>query len=386
MIRLHVFAKLVDENDKPIPSRTVSLQFFELARANWRTLANLRTNSAGNVAHLRNFSSPSMSPMLRLIEGGAPAIRVLALGGIVRYDTASRTLFVDFGTVERLDDQAFALTSGISQLARQKHTIAGAPNRPNFSNALAMRMVTASQPAMTVTATSSAAARPAPTAAESAQVKALNTQVATFTVREATLNRQIQLKEDAIRQKNTQIQTLETRAAEEKRLRTAAEARESALQAQLGKQVTVDALTSNFGAQVKSAQDQMRASATPYRMGKVEIQLKALVGDQGRALTLPDAGDLSKPGAGGALADVRVELLPDEPARGDGLAGAVPDVGQLTESAARRVLQAAGFRMEVAYTSVGAAAGVVGQAVKQSPARGASHEKGKPVLVVFARE
>lgn len=400
MQKLHVFATLVDENDRPLSNRAVSLQFFNIATGNWRALATLRSNTRGQIAHLRNFSSPSSAPMIRLTEPGAPAVRVLALGGIARYDKSSKTLFVDFGTIERLDDQAFVQTSLISQLARQRHTVAGAPNRPSFSNALAMRVVTSSQPVAPAvmaratvapavatgarpTATAEVVARPTVDSAE--QIKVLNAHIATFGAREISLNRQIQVKDDAIRQKETRIQTLETQSAEEKRLRLAAEGREATLQTQLGKQVSVNELTSNIGQQVKSAQDQMSASATPYRMGKVEVNLKALVGDQGRKLTLPDAADLSKAGTGAALADVHLEFLPEQRASAEGLAGVVPDVSDLTESAARRLLRAAGLGMEAAYTSVGPdAAGLIGRAVKQSPAQGSALERGRSVLVVFA--
>lgn len=426
MQRYQVHFKLVDENDKPVSGHRVTVQHFMVSTGRWHSGGTMATNAQGEATRTTNFASNGGAPMLRLVESGSPT-RVLSHGGIVSFDKTSKLLTVDFGTIERLDDQAFQVSGTEAATRNIKETVAGAPNRPNISIAMMSRVVAANPQTMAVMRADTARVAQ-PTAAATIdpdQLKLLNTRILAFETREADLNRQILLKDSTIREKESQLSLsanqlnslrelvqkreqekaeIETRLTREKAIeiqrverekaaelaaaaaaKKAAEDRAAALGRQVEKQVQVDDLTANIGLQVQAAQAKMSAAQTPLRMGRVEINLKALVQNQGKSVTLPDAADIADASVGGRLADLKLEFLPEPSADPDAGKATVPDLSDLTETAARRVLQAAGLRMESAYGTPKGGNIASGQAFKQTPAKNTVIAKGQAVMVVFAR-
>lgn len=156
------------------------------------------------------------------------------------------------------------------------------------------------------------------------------------------------------------------------------------LRDQLDGEVEVESLYANVGRQLQQASRHLRDDGIPYRLGKVSLKVKALVGNGGNRLFMPNLADFPRV-AEGALADMTFEFHPTEDAAVDA-AVAVPDFSGLTETAARRLAQAAGLRLEPAHEDARERRDVgAGQAFKQTPSKGASVPRDSTVLVVFAQ-
>lgn len=142
--------------------------------------------------------------------------------------------------------------------------------------------------------------------------------------------------------------------------------------------VPVTDFTTSLGEQLHDAQTALKTRS--FSIAAVSINARGVLSDGGRKITLPDKADDR------AVSDIRVNFVPDAVAGGDDVLK-VPDVGQLTEGAARRVLASVGLVLEaiIGPRSLNSAV-APGQAMLQSPVPGTPVQRGARILVTFAAE
>ena len=144
--------------------------------------------------------------------------------------------------------------------------------------------------------------------------------------------------------------------------------------------VPIANFATSIGTDLHSAQATLASRA--FSIGRIEVNARGLLGNDG-TLQLQDQGstvDAAK------LSDVKLEFRPDA-GSGATLGVTVPDVAQLTETAARRVLASVGLQMQASYGPPGLAPdSVAGQTMLQTPRAGETVPRGARVLVVFASD
>ena len=145
--------------------------------------------------------------------------------------------------------------------------------------------------------------------------------------------------------------------------------------------VGVSEFTSMVGAQIGGAQTALKA--TGFSLGQVSLTARILVSPDTK-INFPNKVELKDIPAG-ALSDLVLQFNPDrQPTNEASLL--VPDLQQLTEGAARRVLVSLGLVLDASYGSRDLQPDVAeGQAMLQSPTAGAVVARGGRVLVIFAR-
>lgn len=142
--------------------------------------------------------------------------------------------------------------------------------------------------------------------------------------------------------------------------------------------VAVTDFTTSLGEQLHDAQNALKTRS--FSIAAVSINARGVLSEGGRKITLPDKADDR------AVSDIRVNFVPDA-SPGGGEALAVPDVGQLTEGAARRVLASVGLVLEAITGPRSLNSGAApGQAMLQSPVPGTPVQRGARILVTFAAE
>jgi hypothetical protein len=152
---------------------------------------------------------------------------------------------------------------------------------------------------------------------------------------------------------------------------------------QADEKVKIDAFATSLGTGIGRAQTELQRMG--FQIGRVAVTARAFVDEKGESLQFPNRAD-SADVAAAPVTDISIAFQPTTaPEAADGKV-AVPDVNQLTESAARRVLASIGLQLEATYGPPNLRPGSVeGQAMLQTPAAGVYVERGVIVLVVFAR-
>ena len=197
------------------------------------------------------------------------------------------------------------------------------------------------------------------------------------------LQHDLRLREDQIASLRDQLGELELDRDKHREELAGARDEVEKLRDQVGGEVEVESLYVNIGRQLRQARQHLADDGIPYRLGKVSLSVKTLVGDGGNKLFMPNLADFPRIAAG-ALADMTFEFQPT----GDDEAGTtvvVPDFSGLTETAARRLANAQGLRLEMAQEARGDRDVGVGQAFKQTPSINERVPAGGTVLVVFAQ-
>ena len=197
------------------------------------------------------------------------------------------------------------------------------------------------------------------------------------------LQHDLRLREDQIASLRDQLGELELDRDKHREELAGARDEVEKLRDQVGGEVEVESLYVNIGRQLRQARQHLADDGIPYRLGKVSLSVKTLVGDGGNKLFMPNLADFPRIAAG-ALADMTFEFQPT----GDDEAGTtvvVPDFSGLTETAARRLANAQGLRLEMAQEARGDRDVGVGQAFKQTPSKKERVPAGGTVLVVFAQ-
>lgn len=367
-------ARILNDGDKPVVGVAFSLETFVLKSNRWIRLGSAKTIGNGNwqVTVNRNVPREMHAPMLRLVEAGAPAPRVLAQHTYLKYDTASQLLTVDFGVVLRLDKETFKLTAASPQFSRNKYFIAANADQPNeVMVRMAARMNLSS-------AGGTGAVRLANTGNQAG-------------IKEAELKTSLDEKERLLSSKTIELnqaklqineisKSLQQRIKEVEHLRKQQENQQN--NSGEGKATPLSAIATNIGTEIDSANKTLKSRNLPYQFGKIDLSIKGAVAEDGQSITLARISDVAK---AKAFSNVNMELLPVLPPVNLKDAVTVPDIRGLTESVVRRFLNSAGLKLEVVSKSMGQSSKVpVGQSIQQSPKAGAQAVRNDTVLVVFS--
>ncbi|MFT4252394.1 MAG: hypothetical protein QM608_07910, partial [Caulobacter sp.] len=144
--------------------------------------------------------------------------------------------------------------------------------------------------------------------------------------------------------------------------------------------VAVTDLATTMASQLDDAQVTLKPRG--FSLGAIQVNAKVLLQDAG-AVQLIDA-DTAKDLKQDVLSDVKFQFIPEKPV-GEGDGPRAPDVLQLTESAARRVLTSVGLVLEASVGPRALNPAVApGQAMVQSPTAGSAVARGARVMVIFA--
>lgn len=352
---LRWYARLVDAKGAAQVGMAVELQAFDRTAGGWVTLGATTTSPTGLVrarAALQN-DSPILAPALRLVEKGAAV--VLSASPRLAVAEGGAALVADFGELTHLPEPL--------RFVPPRGTKARVPDDPFVVGALV--------------GPAAAAAEVADTAAAQ---KALREQVqaeVTHTYEERLLKAQ-QDQSAAQAMADRHAAELQVAKAEIERLVKLPPGAAIAV----GGPVKMSEFASVIGNEIGSAQQALKSSG--YALGAISLTAKTLVENDGsvRFLGKDDLKGLS----GRALSDLVLQFRPDDNA-GAASALRVPDVRQLTESAARRILASVGLVLEAHLGSRDIEpASAPGQAMLQSPAAGQPAVPGARVLVVFAQE
>lgn len=438
------YARIVDAKVAPVSGLKVALEVFNLDVAAWESEQVLATDAAGKLGGRAELAVDVLpyAPAIRLVEAGTTAV----LASTPQVSRAGRppVLNVDFGEITRLppaqrvepvataarklDTGAFTIAGVSSPLTR------GAPSAATLGAAAAARTpVGGVQSKIEVTlgvgrdlATELADSKSAvlerdgqirklqdqlsemaALRAENARLKASTAddlaRIKTDVTAEVTKAYAAQLVErermiaerdtalaaraqDAVRldaelqQANRQVSSL---TAELERLREAAGRgpAPAAPQAAPTRSVAMDAFATRIGEDLHSAQASLAKSS--FSIGRIQVNAKGFLGSNDDGATFEPAGKGAAEDAD-RLSDVQIEFHPD--AKDDAKLGIqVPDVVQLTESAARRVLASVGLQLQASLGPRSLSPdSVAGQAMVQTPRAGETAARGARVLVIFA--
>jgi hypothetical protein len=396
MRKLYVTARIVNDDGKPAKGVNVTVQYYGLSASRWLNLSSGRTDGQGQFKASRGLAANVRggAPSLRLIENGNPAPRVLAQQARYSYSPNEQLLRVDFGVIERLGDTAFELRQNNTDLAGE-HQVAGLPKRKALTTAVLVRHL--DPPALGRfnvvgggAATGEAAV--AETVLEGPALQAFNAELIRHAAVESQLKSRLSDRESTLSALRGQLEEqaqqvtrtrdeLQAVTTERDRLREVNERYTE----QLTRRVPVESVAANIGVGIDRANRELQEGKRPYRFGRVEVNLKGAVSDDGESMTLLNLADLERLKGVVAVPGVSFELLPDAGASGETGQVSVPDLAALTETAARQALARQGLVLEPVYRSVPADASVaVGQAMQQSPKWNTLVPRGSRVLVVFA--
>ncbi|QMW22856.1 PASTA domain-containing protein [Sandaracinobacteroides saxicola] len=358
------FARLLDGDAKPVSAVKVEVQLFDLAGGAWTAFGGAESDGDGRLRGKGEIADDSVAvaPAMRLVEAGTTTV-LSATPGITR--SARGLLNVDFGELTRLPPEThFTLARAAGRFGgRDRFTIGG----------VARGVTVAGGTAASDTATSETGASDSGGDDRIAAANLLAAREAVLASRERLL---------AERERTF---TTVRGAADAASAATAPGLATAATAAALGGDggvVGMRDLAIGLGTQLDDAQVALKSRG--FSLGAVSIVARgAAVGD-GTQMRFLGAEEL-KSATGAAISEFKVNMAPDsERAADTGLR--VPDVSQLTENAARRVLASVGLVLEATYGSRALnPAAAEGQAMLQTPAAGTESSRGARVLVVFAR-
>lgn len=126
------------------------------------------------------------------------------------------------------------------------------------------------------------------------------------------------------------------------------------------------------------------AKGNNLRLSNISLNIKTFIehDDDGIRLQLVDANKINSTNSG-ALSDIKIEIGNTETSNNNTFTA--PDLIGLTETAARRVIDALGLRLKAVYQYVNTEA-PVGQSFRQSPAKGTEILPNETITLIFAKE
>lgn len=383
-------ARLADDAGQPVAGVGLDVQLFDLKGNGWTVVSSAKTTADGVAKGAGAIDDDTLpfAPAFRLVEGEAamsvsPQIARLAKGG----------LRIDFGQVQHLSVEARFAQPKVIATNRETLLVGG--------------IVTTETPPITARDLS-----------DRDEVIAL--QLRTLAERDAEIAelKEITVKLDAVtaslQKAEETVQTLSTRLADRDkdladrdalladraRVLSGQTATIAGLQATVAEQEKAIAATEikpalgersvgmiDLATKMATQLDDAQTALKPrgFSLGAIQVTAKAVLQDDGSSLELLGKEDL-KTVPPGSLSDIKLEFIPEKSTSEETVTLA-PDVGQLTESAARRVLASVGLVLD---SSVGPRAlnpGVaIGQAMVQSPVAGSTVPRGAKVLVIFAAD
>ncbi len=388
---LNWFARIVDDKGAAVSGLKVDLELFNLDKAAWETVQGLATAADGKLAGKAEIAVDALSyaPAIRLVETGTTA--VLSSTPQVTRSGRPPVLNADFGEITRLpvESRVAPVAAATRKLSAGTFTIAG------VSSPLVRNLVTPAKgsPSQAKTAGGSVAAATINVNELKANITAevsktfadrLDESQRIVAERDTALKARIREIADRDAQISKIREQLAGVTAENERLRQKAAAAAAAGSDGTKDQglplgpVAMARFASSIGEDLHSAQATLAKSS--FSIGRFEVNAKALLGNDG---TIQLAGKDTTVDTG-KLADVKLEFQPGVEAD-PSLGIQVPDVAQLTESAARRVLASVGLQLQPSYGPRSLSPdSAPGQAMVQTPRAGETAARGAQVLVIFA--
>jgi hypothetical protein len=377
------FGRLVDKVAKPAANVATEVQLFSLEKAAWIPCGAAASDADGQLRGSGDLPDDTvvLAPALRLVEAGSATV----LSGSPRVALSGQRplLNVDFGELVLLAPaDRFVQPRAATRLARDD---------PATIGAVVMSTKTVA-PALDVGAAVAAATDDAVKVftvrlAESA--KAIDERDAALASEKSLrLEREKSLAETARQLAESQVTIAALRGAAATASATAADGASSvkgvSSDAVINSQIVgVGDLAVKIGTDLVGAQAALKSSG--FSLGGISVNARGVMQGDGSQLNLLDIAEL-KTLPIGVLSDVRLDFKPDTNVSSGEGGIPVPDVAQLTETAARRVLASVGLVLDATYGPLvfnGNAA--EGQAMLQTPAAGVGAPRGAHVLVVFAR-
>lgn len=226
MKSIQVFARVLGDDGKPAAGHRVTIQLYTLASARWTAVGRVETDQSGNIDTLIRLSVQiaGAAPVLRLVESGTPAPRVLAEGGMVGYVARSQLLRVDFGTIERLEETAYSRQASTGVFARTKYTVAGGPQRGEIPQTVMVRALSGLNPAAAGRVADAAAVRERSgealrvvdtqrleSARLSAEASRMKVELAELSARESTLQGELEKQRSLLQERESQLRDVRER-------------------------------------------------------------------------------------------------------------------------------------------------------------------------------
>ncbi len=366
-------ARILSDDDQPVVGVVLNLEAFVLKSNRWIRVGRAKTIDKGQWSLTVNRNAPREmhAPMLRLVEAGTPAPRVLAQHCYLKYDATRQLVTADFGVVVRLAKEAYKLTPATPQFNRNKYFIAAHADQPQE---VMMRMAAR----MNIFPGGGTGAVRLPNADNQATLKEVELKAMLGEKEQLLSSQTLELKQ-ARTQINNISNNLQQRIKEIERLR---KQQEKLQQRNEGKATPLSTIATNIGTEIDSANKTLKNRNLPYQFGKIDFNIKGAVAEDGQSITLARPSDSA---TAKIFSNVNLELLPVLPPVNLADAVTVPDIVGLTESVVRRLLNSIGLKLEVVSKSMGQKSKVpVGQSIQQSPKSGATAARNDTVLVVFA--
>lgn len=222
----------------------------------------------------------------------------------------------------------------------------------------------------------------------------LNTEKADLVVRlERALERERELAEEVARL-GTEGGELRRQLDEARALREALEADVGRLEARIADLESTSettqptsAIVERIGSQVQAAQAALAQSESPFRIGRVAMNMKLVPWQGGDGFSFPSKGEIAD---GAALSELTFDFTPAPPRSvpAPPSPAALADVVGLTEVMARRRLSAAGHTMVATYQAIADGADLKqhGRVLRQVPAAGVDVAGLSEVLVVIGKK
>ncbi|WP_339913741.1 hypothetical protein [uncultured Brevundimonas sp.] len=367
------FARLVDAGAKPVAGVRVEAQLFYLFSNAWVSAGPATSGANGELRGKGVIADDTvpLAPALRLVESGG--VVVLSSNPRVSRRARSALLNVDFGELTRLPDAA--------RFVQPRAATRGIPDDPFVVGGVVRAAEGGLQAAEAATLKAEIAKEVAGQFAArlSDSAKALTDRdVELAAQRKALAEREAALADVSLKLAKSEaaLVNLRTEAAAAGPRLSAAE--DGVSETSIG----VGDLATKLGTELVGAQTALKSSG--FSLGSVTVNARGLMQGDGSRLNLLNTVDL-KSLPPGVLSDVKIDLNPDRPPA-VGVALVAPDVRQLTETAARRVLASVGLMLEASFGPPGLGTNVAeGQAMLQTPEPGTGMARGGRVLVVFAR-
>jgi hypothetical protein len=387
MKSIDAFAHILMANGSNSAGMTFSLEVFILTSQSWKPIVSAKTNGRGVWRAKTGFSQNGSAPQLRLTEPKETAAsarsisQVLAQNSRLSYNSDKQILSVDFGTVARLEEASFTLKASSAKFRKQSHVVAGQLISDNIST-LASAPISTTRPGIVGPA--------APVKPGGVDVERYNAELIKFKAIEADLQRKITSKDQVLKERNEEVSVgtkritlLESQLAKSTESETKLKRENEVFVAEAIKKVPLQNIAAKFGAGVDAANKKMLNEKQPYRFGKVELDIKGTLGNDGD-IALINLVDMEKIAVGSTIPGLKMELIPQLEALDSETSVQVPNVTGLTETVVRRTLHEVGLRLEVVNKSVDDKSNLpIGQSISQAPRAGVVVQRADTVYVVF---
>ena len=394
---IEAYAHILTSNSSNAKNINISLEGYVLSSRRWVRLISAKTNSKGiwQVKTLKLKSEAPYAPQLRLIETESSNVnpRVLTQTAFLSYNSTAQTLFVDFGQVQQLEQASYPLKFSNRRFGRSKLTVAGQPKKMVI---LAVAATNFNLNTTTTAITHAAALEAANVAnkikTSQAVLDSFNVEYLKFQANETRLNSTIIQKDQLLATKSIEINDNKTRI---KSLETQLNKMvESEKQLKIDNQVfiseakrktSIQDIASNIGAEIDAANRIMRDKKQPYQFGRIELDLRGTISNDGNTMSMIGISELTKLKNGVTSPSVKLELIPEYEQTETASTIKTPDVIGLTETAARRLLQAVGLQLQSISKSISTDAKIpIGLSIQQAPKANTAISIGSTILVVFS--